>query len=129
MEKLVPNLRDKKRYSVQIKTLNQVLKPGLKFKKIYRVIEFQQSKWMKAYIMLNTRLRAAANNEFEKGFFKLTNNNVFEMTMKLVTSDKKYLKYVMRPNFKDGHPFSNHLFVVEMGKTEIKMNKPVYLGQ
>ena len=98
-------------------------------KKVHRVIEFQQSKWMKAYIMLNTRLRAAANNEFGKGFFKLTNNNVFEMTMKLVTSDKKYLKYVMRPNFKDGHPFSNHLFVVEMGKTEIKMNKPVYLGQ
>ena len=98
-------------------------------KKVHRVIEFQQSKWMKAYIMLNTRLRAAANNEFEKGFFKLTNNIVFEMTMKLVTSDKKYLKYVMRPNFKDGHPFSNHLFVVEMGKTEIKMNKPVYLGQ
>ena len=72
---------------MQIKTLNHVLKPGLKCKKIYRVIEFQQSKWMKAYIMLNTRLRAAANNEFEKGFFKLTNNNVFEMTMKLVTSE------------------------------------------
>ena len=49
--------------------------------------------------------------------------------MKLVTSDKKYLKYVMKPNFKDGHPFSKYLFAVEMGKTEIKMNKPVYLGQ
>ena len=47
--------------------------------------------------------------------------------MKLVTSNKKYLKYVMKPNFKDGHPFSKHLFAVEMGKTEITMNKPVYL--
>ena len=138
MEKLVPNLRDKKRYSVQIKTLNQVLKPGLKFKKIYRVIEFQQSKWMKAYIMLNTRLWKDAKNEFEKDFFKLMNNSVFGKTMenirnhkdmKLVTSDKKYLKYVMKPNFKDGHPFSKHLFAVEMGKREITMNKPVYLGQ
>ena len=35
----------------------------------------------------------------------------------------------MKPNFKDGFPFSKHLFAVEMGKTEIKMNKPVYLGQ
>ena len=35
----------------------------------------------------------------------------------------------MKPNFKDGFPFSEHLFAVEMGKTEIKMNKPVYLGQ
>ena len=35
----------------------------------------------------------------------------------------------MKPNFKDGYPFSKHLFAVEIGKTEIKMNKPVYLGQ
>ena len=35
----------------------------------------------------------------------------------------------MKPNFKDGHPFSKHLFAVEMGKSEITMSKPVYLGQ
>ena len=66
------------------------------------------------------------------------NNSVFGKTvenirnhkdMKLVTSDKKYLKYVMKPNFKDGHPFSKHLFAVEIEKSEIKMGKPVYLGQ
>ena len=35
----------------------------------------------------------------------------------------------MKPNFKDGYPFSKDLLVVEMGKNEIKKNKPVYLGQ
>ena len=35
----------------------------------------------------------------------------------------------MKPNFKDGYPFSKELFAVEMGKTEITVNKPVYLGQ
>ena len=35
----------------------------------------------------------------------------------------------MKPNFKDGYPSSKHLFAVEMGKKEIKMNRPVYLGQ
>ena len=88
--------------------------------------------------MLNTKLRKDAKNEFEKDFFKLMNNTVFGKTMEnirnhkdinLVTSDKKYLKYVMKPNFKDGHPFSKHLLAVEMGKGEITMNKPVYLGQ
>ena len=38
--------------------------------------------------------------------------------MKLVTSDKKYLKHVMKPSFEDGHPFSKHLFAVEMGKRD-----------
>ena len=88
--------------------------------------------------MLNTSLRNHVKNEFEKDFFKLMNNSVFGKTMenirnhkdmKLVTSDKKYLKYVMKPNSKDGHPFSKHLFAVEMEKTEITMNKPVHLGQ
>ena len=35
----------------------------------------------------------------------------------------------MKRNFRDGFPFSKHLFAVEMGKTEIKMNKHVYRGQ
>ena len=138
VEKLVPNLKRKKRYMVHIKELDQTLKHGLRLKKVHRVIKFQQSRWMKPYIMLNTRLRKDAKNESETDFFKLMNNSIFGKTMenirnhkdmKLVTSDKKYLKYVMKPNFKDGHPFSKHLFAVEMGKKEITMNKPVYLGQ
>ena len=91
--------------------------------------------------MLNTRLKKDANNKFEKDFFKSMNNSVFGKTIenirnnkdiKLVTSDKKYLKYVMKPNFKGGFPFSNHLFAVEMGKTEITMNSSMfwcYLGR
>ena len=132
------NLKDKKGYVVHINALNQALKHRLKLKKIHWVIEFQKSKWMMAYIMLNTRLRKDAKNEFKKDFFKLMNNSVFGKTMenirnhkdiKLVTSDKKYLKYVMKPNFKGGHPYSKHLFAVEIGKAEITMNKPVHLGQ
>ena len=59
-ETLLPNLKDKKGYLVHIKTLNQALKHGLKLRNVDRVIEFRQSRWMKAYIMLNTRLRKAA---------------------------------------------------------------------
>ena len=88
MEKLVPKLKDKKIYSVQIKTLNQALKHGLKLKRVHRVIEFQQSKWMKAYIMLNTRLRKEARNEFEKDFFKLKNYSVFGKTMENIRDHK-----------------------------------------
>ena len=62
-------------------------------------------------------------------FGKRMGNSRNHKDIKLVTSDKKHLKYVMKPNFKDGHPFSKHLFVVEIKTTSIKMNKPVYLGQ
>ena len=128
-KKLVPNLNDKQGRVVHVKALDQARKHGLKLKKVRRVIEFQQSKWMKAYIMLNIKLRKDAKNEFEMDFFKLMNNSVFGKTMenirnhkdmKLVTSDKKYLKYVVKPNYKDGFPFSKHLFAVEMGKREKK---------
>ena len=87
--------------------------------------------------MLNTRLKKAAKNEFEKDFFKLTNNSVFgkmvknirnHKDMNLVRSEGNYRNYVMKPNFKDGHPFSKYLIAVEMGNTEIIMNNLVYLG-
>ena len=76
-EKLVPNLKRKKRYVVHIKALDQTLKHGLKLRKVQRVIEFQQSRWMKAYIMLKTKLRKDAKNEFEKDLFKSMSNSVF----------------------------------------------------
>ena len=87
--------------------------------------------------MLSTRLRTSVKNEFRKDF-KLMNNNVFgkmmekirnHKDMKLVTSKQKYQKYVMKPSSKDGYPFSKDLFAVGMVKTEIKINKPVHLGQ
>ena len=41
VEKLVPNFKDKKGYVIHIRALNQVLKHGLKLKKVHRVIEFK----------------------------------------------------------------------------------------
>ena len=138
VEKLVPNLHNKKKYVVHIRALDQALKHGLVLKKAHRIIKFEQSAWLEAYIMLNTKLRTAAKNDFEKDFFKLMNNSMFGKTMenirnrkdmKLVTNEQKYLKYVMKPNFKDSVRFSDNLMGVEMGKIEITMNKPVYFGQ
>ena len=80
----------------------------------------------------------AAINDFEKDFFKLMNNSVFGKTMEnirkhrnigLVTTEEKYLRTVMKPNFKSGVLFGENLMGCEMGKIKVVMNKPVYLGQ
>ena len=93
---------------------------------------------MKEYIDLNTKLRTAAKNDFEKDFYKLMNNSVFGKTMenirnhrniKLVNNEKEYLRNVIHPNFKSGTLFGPNLMVCEMGKVKVVMNKPVYLGQ
>ena len=86
---------------------------------------------------MNTKLRKEAKNEFEKDFFKLMNNSVFGKTMenvrkhrdiKLVTTDKKRSKLVSEPNYHTTKRFSENLLAIEMKKTKVKMNKPVYLG-
>ena len=49
--------------------------------------------------------------------------------IKLVNDEEKYLRNVMRPNFKSGTLFGSDLMGCEMGKIKVVMNKPVYLGQ
>ena len=47
----------------------------------------------------------------------------------LVTTEKKYLCTVMKPNFQSGVLFGENLMGCEMGKIKVVMNKLVYLGQ
>ena len=128
VEKLIPNLYDKKRYVIHIRALDEVLRHGLVLERIHGAIEFKQSAWMKEYIDFNTKLRTAAKNDFEKDFYKLMNNSVLGKTMenirkhrniKLVTNREAYLKAVMKPNFKSGILFGENLMGCEMGKMKL----------
>ena len=42
VEKLVPNLHNKRRYVIHVRALRQVLEHGLILKKVHRVIEFKE---------------------------------------------------------------------------------------
>ena len=136
-KKLVCNLLNKKKYVIHIKSLKQALNHGLKLKKIHRIIEFNQKAWLKPYIDMNTELRKLAKGDFEKDLFKLMNNAVFGKAMenirkhrdiKLVTTDKKRNKLVSEPNYHTINYISEDLSIIEMNKTKVKMNKPIYLG-
>ena len=137
VEKLIPNLNDKKNYVIHHETLKLYLSLGLKLTKIHRGITFEESAWLKPYIDLNTNLRANATNDFEKDFFKLMNNSVFGKTMenirnrvdiRLVTRVSQAKKLTCKPNYQHHTIFSKKLAAVHMKKVSLKFNKPVYLG-
>ena len=86
---------------------------------------------------MNMELRKLAKDDFEKDLFKLMNNAVFGKTMenirkhrdiKSVTTDKKRNKLVSEPNYHTINYISEDLSLIEMNKTKVKMNKPIYLG-
>ena len=48
--------------------------------------------------------------------------------IKLVTTDEKRSKLISEPNHHITKRFSENLLAIEMKKTNVKMNKPIYLG-
>ena len=57
-DKLIPNLLAKKYYKLNEHDLIQALKHGLRLIRIPRVLEFDQTSWLKCYMDFNTNLRA-----------------------------------------------------------------------
>lgn len=137
--KLVPNLMDKKRYVLHYRNLQLYLSLGMKITKVHKILEFNQSDWMKPYIMKNTELRKQAKNDFEKDFYKLMNNAVFGKTMENIrkrvdiklmrtTDEVKLKKYVAKPSFVRCQIFDEDLVGVQNHKAKVLLNKPIYVG-
>ena len=137
VNKLIPNLWNKKNYVCYGANLKQAEKNGLIVRKVIKGIKFREEAWMKSYIDLNTELRKGAKNEFEKDFFKLMNNSVFGKTMenmrkridyRLVNNKKDATKLINKFNFKHAVRYNNDLVGILMNKININMNKPLYCG-
>ena len=137
VHKLIPTLNNKEKYVLHYRNLQLYLSLGFKLKKIHRVLQFDQSPWLKQYIDFNTQKRTLAKNSFEKDFFKLMNNSVFGKTMenirkrvdvRLVTNKEKLLKLTAKPTYVSSKIFNENLVAVHKIKETLTMNRPAFVG-
>ena len=63
--KLVCKLYDKK-LCCSHKSFKTSIKSWIRWKKLHRVIQFNQKAWLKSYIDMNTKLRTEAKKDFGK---------------------------------------------------------------
>ena len=137
VHKLIPTLSNKEKYILHYRNLQLYTDLGLKVTKVHRVLEFNQSPWLKQYIDFNTKKRTNAKNAFEKDFFKLMNNSVFGKTMenirkrvdvRLITDEKKLLKMASKPTYVSSKIFNENLVAVHKIKETLTLNRPAYVG-
>ena len=137
VHKLIPTLSNKEKYVLHYRNLQLYTDLGLKLTKVHRVLEFNQSPWLKEYIDFNTEKRTNAKNAFEKDFFKLMNNSVFGKTMenirkrvdvRLVTDENKLLKMAAKPTYVSSKIFNENLVAVHKIKETLTLNRPAYVG-
>ena len=139
VNKLIPNLKSKENYITHYRDLQLYKSLGMKVVRIYWVLKFKQSDWLKKFVMFNTEKRMCAVNGYEKGFFKLMVNSVYGKTMenlrkrvsvKLVNNEKDYVKYVSRPTFVPQKILDKNLVAIHkvIIKLLLLLNKPIYVG-
>jgi hypothetical protein len=136
-EKLVLTLHDKKNYTFHYRNLKLYLELGMELKRIHKVLSFNQSAWLKPYIMLNTNLREKAKDKFEMDLIKLMNNAIYgkccenvrtHLDVKLVMNELQTRRYLKRPLFEEFRIIDEKKALIRMRKSSIILNKPIVVG-
>ena len=108
----------------------------MKLTKNHRVLKFRQSDWMKKHIDFNTEKRTNAANSFEKDFFKLMINSVYDKTIEnlrkrnvmLTNNETVFLKYTSRPTHITNKIFGKNYAATHETKPVLMFNNPIYVG-
>ena len=105
--------------------------------KVHRILQFNQSAWIKPYIDFNTTNRKEATSSFLQILFKLFINSVFGKTieclwnrinLKLVTNSIRVKKLIARPSFQRFDIINKDFTSITMMKDKVLLNRPTYLG-
>jgi len=148
MKKLLPSLLSKKRYVAYGTTLALWVDCGVVIDKVHRVLQFDQSPWMRPFIDTNIRLRKEARSngdEFGVDMAKLMGNSAYgktiqdprrETSLTLMHTDKSddeakrdhIQRQIGKNNWKRGVSIGHGLWVIEKAKRQVTMDKPSHVG-
>lgn len=136
-EKLITQLTPKTRMVLHLNNLQQYLSLGLVLTKIHRVLEFDQSPWLRPYIEKNIEGRRTATCQHMKNFFKLMINAIYGKCVEDVYNyrdiqvcleQQKFDQLVANPRFQKASIHNENFVTVEMQKGIHNMNRPRYVG-
>lgn len=137
IKKLVPHLGPRKEYIVHYKNLQYYLTKGLKLTKVHKVLSFKQEAWLKPYIEFNTLKRQQATDKFSQDLYKFMINACFGKSMENVRRRKEVhicnnmndaKELVNKPNFRRFEIINANVVLIEMAKSVIELDKPIYTG-
>src|SRR5271156_1649448 len=106
--------------------------------KIHDAIQFTQTPIFKKYIDDNSLRRQNAKDDFTKDLYKLLNNSLYGKTMENVRGRKKFTLRTSeqqmyldtdKPQYLRTIKFSPDLMLNELTNLEVKLNKPIFIGQ
>ena len=136
-QKLIPHFLPRFNYVIHYQNLKFYLEEGMILKRIHRVLEFKQSKWLAPYVLKNQNLRSEAKTEFEKSQPKLFNNSIYGKTVenqkkrtniRLVNNKKDCKRLIEKPEMNGFRIFSEELAAINLRKVKAKIDKPFYVG-
>jgi len=103
---------------------------------VHSVYEYAQDYILQDYIDFNTKKCASAKNDFERDFFKLSNNSIYGKMLQdilkqndcvITTDDNVALKHFSDPAFKSAQ-FAEETYFISKAKKSVKYNRPTYVG-
>ena len=125
LEKLASDFFDKDKNILHYQNLQLYLGLVLKLKN-NRILEFNQSQWLKFYRKLNTRKNA---NTKKYAIYGKTMENLRNIiNVKRQNNEKYCLKCTSRPSYTSYKISENNLVAISKSKLALKLNEPAYIG-
>ena len=127
-DKFILDLKDKFEYVCDYRILKRFHSHGVQITKVHYVYEYAQDYILQDYIDFNTKKRASAKNDFEKDFFKLSNNSIYGKMLQdilkqndcvITTDDNVAVKHFSDPAFKSAQ-FAEETYFISKAKKSVK---------